>query len=139
MYSINLRFGNWMLNLSAHSKCLWSCSIYFDRYFWTSYVVKFHIWPRWKYLNSFKMIWTRSKIFWLSRCKIDWVWVELTEAVKAFQKWVSNLHFFLYLGQFLTDFQNSFFLWKLVKIAIWIKIGCSVAHSAQPLPLPLQK
>ena len=30
-----------------------------------------------------------------------------------------NLYFCLHLSQFLTDFQNSFFLWKLMKIAIW--------------------
>ena len=28
------------------------------------------------------------------------------EAVEASQKWVCNLHFWLYLGQFLTDYQN---------------------------------
>ena len=38
------------------------------------------------------------------------------DAVEASQKWVRNLHFCLYLGQFWTDFQNSFFLLKLMKI-----------------------
>ena len=48
-----------------------------------------------------------------------------------------NLHFCLHLGQFLTDFQNSFFLWKLMKIAIWLESGCAIAHLAQPAhPLP---
>ena len=56
--------------------------------------------------------------------------------MEAPQNWVRNLHFYLYLGQFLTDFQNSFFLWKLMKIAIWLKSGCAIAH---PLPPPLVK
>ena len=33
-----------------------------------------------------------------------------TEAIEASQKWVRNLHFCCYLGQFFIDFQNSFFL-----------------------------
>ena len=33
-----------------------------------------------------------------------------TEAAEAVQYWVHNLHFFFYLAQFLTDFQNFFFL-----------------------------
>ena len=60
-----------------------------------------------------------------------------TEVVEAFQKWVCTLHFWLYLSQFLTDFQNSFFLWKLMKSAIWFKSGCTIAQPAHPLPLPL--
>ena len=60
-----------------------------------------------------------------------------TEAVEASQKWVCNLHFWLYLGQFLTNFQNSFFLWKLLKITIWLESGCAITHPAHPLPPPL--
>ena len=41
-------------------------------------------------------------------------------AAEAVQYWVCNLHFCLYLGQFLTDFENSFFPWKLIKIAILV-------------------
>ena len=40
------------------------------------------------------------------------------EAAGATRYWVYNLHFCLYLGQFLTDFKNSFFPCKLMKIAI---------------------
>ena len=36
--------------------------------------------------------------------------------------------------KFLTDFQNSFFFWKLVSIAIISKSGCAIAHPAHPVP-----
>ena len=50
----------------------------------------------------------------------------------SFSKLGEQFTFCLYLGQFLTDFQNSFFLWKLITIAM-----CAIAHPAHPLPPPL--
>ena len=52
-------------------------------------------------------------------------------------QFTSDLYFSLYFCQFLTDFQNSFFLWKLMAIAIGANIGCVTAHPAHPLPPPL--
>ena len=37
----------------------------------------------------------------------------------------------------MSDFQNLFFSRKLIKIVIWINIGCAIAHPAHPLPPPL--
>ena len=53
---------------------------------------------------------------------------EITGTVEGSQKWVRTLHFCLNLAIFLTDFQNTFFFWKLMKIAIF---------PVYPLPPPL--
>ena len=57
---------------------------------------------------------------------IDTYYAIIIWPVEASQKWVHKLHFCLYLGQFLTNFKNSFFLWKLMKIAIWPKVGAQL-------------
>ena len=54
-------------------------------------------------------------------------WPSNSEAVEASQKSVCNSYFSLYLSQFLTIFQNSFSLWKLMKIA---KTPCALAFTA---------
>ena len=37
----------------------------------------------------------------------------------------------------LVRFSNFFFSRKLMKIVIWLNIGCAIAHPAHPLPPPL--
>ena len=50
-----------------------------------------------------------------------------------------KLNFFicLQISQILSDFQTFFFSRKLMKIVIWLNIGCAIAHPAHPLPPPL--
>ena len=95
---------------------------------------RFSCWHHSPYLSSPFSCWAFNKNIHLPLSDID---SQYSEAVEASQKWVRNLYFCLYLGQFSTDFQNSVFLWKLMKIAIWLQSGCAVAYPAHPLPPPL--
>ena len=58
-----------------------------------------------------------------------------TGPAETAKEWVRNLHFCLYFGQLLTDFQKFFFLLKPCLNCYHLKEwGCAIKQPAYPVP-----